>query len=290
MEWSLVRAFLAVAEEGSLSAAARKLKASQPTLGRQIKAAEAHLGAELFHRQPRGLVLTEAGAAILAPARAMRAAMQQIELTAAGQQVSLKGTVRITASVVLSSTHLPPILATIRQAEPEIELELAPSDETRNLLYREADIAVRMYRPTQLDLVTRHIGDLGVALFAAQSYLDRAGRPTLETLQQHDFVGYDDSPLILDGMRAAGFDVDRSFFKLRCDDQNAYLALIRAGCGLGFAQKSVLGVLPDLREIDLGLPLPGLPVWLTAHPAMRHTPRVRRVWDLLAQGLARVVS
>jgi len=290
VEWSLIRAFLAVAENGSLSGAARALGASQPTLGRQIKTAEDQLGAELFHRQPRGLVLTETGAAMLAPARAMRDAMQQIALTAAGQQAQLAGTVRITASVVLSSTHLPPIIADIRAAEPEIAIELAPSDDSRNLMFREADIAVRMYRPTQLDLVTRHIGDLPIGLFGADSYLARAGLPTADTLGDHDFVGYDESPLIIDGMRTAGIVVDRDFFKVRCDDQNAYLALIRAGCGLGFAQATIMDKEPGLRLIDLGFPIPPLPVWLTAHEAMRQTPRIRRVWDLLATGLARVVT
>lgn len=290
IDWSLIRAFLAVAETGSLSAAARALGASQPTLGRQIKAAEAQLGAELFHRRARGFVLTDAGADLLGPAREMRDAAQQIALRAAGQQVSLAGTVRITASVVLSSTHMAPIIADIRAAEPEIEIELVASDESRNLLYREADIAVRMYRPTQLDLVTRHIGELGLGIYGADTYLARRGMPTVETLGAHDFVGYDQSPLIIEGMRAAGFPVDRHFFKVRCDDQNAYLSLIRAGCGLGFAQAKLMDSAPGLQKIALGVPLPGLPVWLTAHPTMRQTPRVRRVWDLLAAGLAAVVA
>ena len=290
MDWSLVRAFLAVAEEGSLSGAARKLGASQPTLGRQIKAMEAQLGADLFLRQARGFVLTETGTQMLEPARAMREAMQQISLTAAGQQAGLAGTVRITASVVLSATHLPPIIADMRAAEPDIEIELVPSDDSRNLLYREADIAVRMYRPTQLDLVTRRIGDLGIGLYGSDAYFARRGEPTLESLGDHDFVGYDESTLIIDGMREAGFPVDRGFFKVRCDDQNAYLALIRAGCGLGFAQATLMENTTGLRCIDIGVPLPSLEVWLTAHEAMRQTPRIRRVWDMLAEGLSRVVT
>lgn len=290
MDWSLVRAFLAVAEEGSLSAAARSLGASQPTLGRQIKTMEAELGADLFHRQSRGFALTDTGVAMLEPARAMRDAMRQIALTAAGQQAGLAGTVRITASVVLSATHLPPIIADMRVAEPDIVIELVPSDDSRNLLYREADIAVRMYRPTQLDLVTRHIGDLGIALYGSDTYFAQRGEPTLDNLVSHDFVGYDESTLIIEGMQQAGFPVDRDFFKVRCDDQNAYLALIRAGCGLGFAQSTLMDNTTGLRRVDLGLPLPSLPVWLTAHAAMRQTPRIRRVWDMLASGLTRVVA
>ena len=172
VDWSLVQAFLAVAETGSLSAAARALGSSQPTLGRQIKTLEQQLGAELFHRQSRGLALTKTGADLVAPAQDMRSAMQRISLAAAGRQVSLAGTVRITASVMFSVMHLPAIIAEIRALEPQIAIELVPSDATSNLLYREADIAVRMYRPTQLDLITRHIGDMPLGIFAAKSYLE----------------------------------------------------------------------------------------------------------------------
>ena len=114
LDWSLVQAFLAVAETGSLSAAARALGTSQPTLGRQVRTMEAQLGADLFRREPRGLHLTETGAAIVEPARAMRAAMGQIALTAAGRTNRLDGTVRITASVSVSLYHMPAIIARIR--------------------------------------------------------------------------------------------------------------------------------------------------------------------------------
>lgn len=291
LDWSLVQAFLAVAETGSLSAAARALGTSQPTLGRQVRTMEAQLGADLFRREPRGLHLTETGAAIVEPARAMRAAMGQIALTAAGRTNRLDGTVRITASVAVSLYHMPAIIARIRLAEPQIAIELAPGDTTTNLLYREADIAVRMFRPTQLDLVTRHLGDISLGVFAAKSYLDRRGMPrTARDLMDHDVVGYDQSPLIEEGFRQAGFPITRDFFKTRCDDNAVYWELVRAGCGIGFAQCNIGRVDPLLSEIKLGFPLPVLPVWLTAHEAMRQTPRIRRVWDLLVEGLLPLVD
>ncbi len=291
LDWSLVQAFLAVAETGSLSAAARALGTSQPTLGRQVRTMEAQLGADLFRREPRGLHLTETGAAIVEPARAMRAAMGQIALTAAGRTNRLDGTVRITASVSVSLYHMPAIIARIRLAEPQIAIELAPGDTTTNLLYREADIAVRMFRPTQLDLVTRHLGDISLGVFAAKSYLDRRGMPrTARDLMDHDVVGYDQSPLIEEGFRQAGFPITRDFFKTRCDDNAVYWELVRAGCGIGFAQCNIGRVDPLLSEIKLGFPLPVLPVWLTAHEAMRQTPRIRRVWDLLVEGLLPLVD
>ena len=291
LDWSLVQAFLAVSETGSLSAAARELGTSQPTLGRQIKTIEMQLGAELFHRQPRGLALTQTGADLVQPAQTMRDAVRQITLTAAGQQARLDGTVRITASVATSAMHLPPIIARIRKLEPQIAIELVPSDDTRNLLYREADIAVRMYRPTQLDLITQHIGDIPLGVFAAKSYLAERGTPqSLADLPQHDFVGFDANTDIIEGFKVTGVTVDRDFFKTRCDDNIAYWELVRAGCGIGFAQADIGQADPCITEIDIGIPMPVLPIWLTAHEAMRQTPRIRRVWELLEQGLRPLVS
>lgn len=291
LDWSLVQAFLAVAEDGSLSAAARRLGTSQPTLGRQIKLIEAQLGAELFHRQPRGFALTGTGAALVASARAMRDAVQQIALTAAGQQAQLKGSVRITASVAASVAHLPAIIAHIRQLEPEIAIDLVPSDASHNLLYREADIAVRMYRPTQLDLVTQYLGEIPLHAYAAKTYLAERGHPArIADLIDHEFVGFDANPAMIAGFRDAGLEVTRDFFRTRCDDPTVYWELVRAGCGIGIAQDVIGDPDPLLDRISVGLPLPTLPVWLTAHEAMRQTPRIRRVWELLAEGLRGVVQ
>jgi DNA-binding transcriptional LysR family regulator len=291
VDWSLVQAFLAVAEQGSLSGAARLLGASQPTLGRQVRAIEEQLGLALFRRQARGLDLTEEGQALVPPARAMREAMREIALYAAGHESALEGTVRITSSDVMAHHVLPPIVARIREETPEIAVELAPTDSSENLLYREADIAVRMYRPEQLDIVARHIGDIELGVFAARSYLERRGWPQgADDLMGHDLVGYDRNELILRGMREAGFEVKREWFKTRCDSQTVYWELVRAGCGIGFGQAMVGRHDPGVEEIDLGFPIPPLPVWLAAHQGMRHTPRIRRVWDMLATGLAAVVS
>ena len=291
LDWSLVQAFLAVADAGSLSAAARRLGASQPTLGRQIARLEADLGSTLFLRQPRGLALSEAGQSLLDPARRMQAAMQEFSLRAAGHDRAMQGTVRITASEVISHHVLPPILAALRAAEPGITIDLVPSDETENLLFREADIAVRMYRSTQLDIVTRHLGEMEIGAFAARSYLARRGQPrNVADLRAHDLIGYDASELVIRGMRAAGLEATRDWFALRCDSQTAYWELVRAGCGIGFGLRYLGLADPLVEEIDLGLAIPRLPVWLAAHQAMRQTPRIRRVWEALAEGLKPLLS
>jgi len=291
LDWSLIQAFLAVAETGSLSAAARHLNASQPTLGRQIKTLEAQLGTVLFHRQPRGLSLTEVGHSMFAPAVEMRQAMTRIGLTAAGTETSLQGTVRITASVFTAHYNLPTIVAQIRQQEPQISVEVVPNDETENLLFREADIAVRMFRSTQLDVVTTHLGDIQMGLYGAKSYLDRVGRPeTIQQVMDLDWVGYDKDEIILRGMREAGIDVTREWFPTRCDSHPVYWELVKAGCGLGFAQRHIASLDPIVEEVVTGFPIPGLPIWLAAHEAVRKTPRIARVWEMLAAGLRPMVS
>jgi DNA-binding transcriptional LysR family regulator len=282
---------LAVAEHGSLSAAARALHASQPTLGRQIRAIEEQLGVELFHRTDRGFALTELGESLLPSAQAMRRAVHDIELGAAGKGESIEGPVRITSSIVLATFHLPRIVAELRREEPLIAIELVPSDESTNLHFREADIAVRMYRPTQLDLVTQHLGDLRLGVFASKLYAERRGLPvTAADLLEHDVIGFDRDTSILDGFRAGGLPVDRNFFKVRCDDQVAYWELVRAGCGIGFGQRSIAARDPALVEVPLELGLPRLELWLTAHEAVRSAPRVRRIWDRLARGLRELAA
>jgi DNA-binding transcriptional LysR family regulator len=289
LDWSLVQAFVAVVEAGSLSGAARSLGRSQPTLGRQIKSMEDQLGSELFQRHEKGLHLTAVGESLRDAAQVMLRAAKEIELLASSQDQGLTGTVRVTASVIVATHHLPKLIAEVREREPQVAIELVASDESSNLHFREADIAVRMYRPTQLDLVAVHLGDLELGVFAARSYVERRGMPREPSeLLEHDVVGFDREPAILEGFARAGLPVERDFFKVRCDHQAAHWELVRAGCGLGFGQLAVGRDDPLLVEIPLAIALPRLPVWLTAHDAMRHTPRVARVWELLAAGLRRV--
>ncbi|SLN36387.1 HTH-type transcriptional activator CmpR [Pseudoruegeria aquimaris] len=290
-DWALWQSFLAVAETGSLSAGARVLGLSQPTLGRHIRQLEGTLGLTLFARNARGLATTEAAEALLEPARAMAQAAARLSLAASGQSVTPRGTVRITASVMMAQHALPPILRDIRHAAPEIELELVASDASENLLFHEADIAVRMYRPTQLDIATRHIGDMALGLFAAESYVARRGLPrTIEEAMAHEWVGYDKSDLILRGMRGFGLEVERSFFQTRCDHHPAYWELVRAGLGIGAGQHFAARRCPDVRAILPEVEIPPLPVWLSVPQSLRRSPRVRRVYDLLSEGLAEVVE
>ncbi|WP_428513624.1 LysR family transcriptional regulator [Roseovarius sp.] len=286
IDWSLVRAFLAVAEKGSLSAAGRLLGTSQPTLGRQVRQLEDLLGQVLFHRKPKGLELTANGQSLLEPARNMHRAMIDIELTAAGQQTEATGTVRITASDTVSVYILPPILAALHADHPGIRIDVVPSDSSENLLFREADIAVRMYRPEQLELVARHLGDFPLGLFASRSYLQKAGRPrTIAELFDHPVIGYDRNEEIIRGMQERNMPASRDMFAFRCDSHTVGWEMVRAGCGVGFGMKALGALHGDVEDLDFDIDLPSLPVWLATHQALRHTPRIAVVWEALASGL-----
>ena len=289
LDWTLTRSFLAVAETGSLSQAARVLRLSQPTLGRHIAEMEAALGLPLFTRQPRGLTPTEGATALLPHARAMRDAAAALTLAAAGQDGAITGTVRITASRIVAFHILPPILASLRAAHPAIEIELVPSDASENLHFREADIALRMYRPTQENVVTRHLTDLPTALYAAHSQIARQGQPqSPDDLLAMDFIGFDRSDLIIRMMAQMGIQRRREDFPIRCDDQIVYWQMVRAGLGVGGMQCLVGDADPTVARIAPFITLPSLPVWLTAPEALRQTPRIRAVLDHLAAAFRRL--
>lgn len=285
-DWDLIRAFLAVVDAGSLTRAAETLAVSQPTLSRQISQLEAQTGTALFERTARGLQATAAGHALVEPARRMQAAAQVLALVAAGQSQRLAGTVRMTASEMMCAYVLPPILAQLRATHPEIEVELVASNRIDNLLAREADIAIRMVRPDQGSLITRHVADYPLGFYAHADYL--AGRPpvTPNTLADHDWVGLDQSPQLIDGFRAAGFAIDRHFFAFRCDNQIVGWEAVRAGLGIGITMQRVAARDPALVRLLPEFVVPPLPVWLTAHRELRATPRMRIVFDALATALA----
>ena len=290
VDWNLLRALGAVLAHGSLTQAAARLGTSQPTLSRQIAALEAQLGAPLFERGARRLQPTAQALALAEPAARMLAAAQACALAAdaaRSQADDLAGTVRITASEVVSSQVLPGLLATLARRQPQIQIELVPGDELSNLLEREADIAVRMVRPTQGTLITRHIADWPLGFYAHHDLLAaHGGPPTPATLAQHRWVGMDQSTQLIDGFRAAGFEVDRRFFAFRCDRQAVNLEAVRAGLGIGIVIEPLARRTPTLVPVLTELALPVLPVWLTAHRELRASRRLKRVFDFLAQALA----
>ncbi|WIJ25625.1 LysR family transcriptional regulator [Devosia sp. RR2S18] len=290
-DWALWRSFAAVVAYGSLSAAARELGISQPTVGRHIEALEADLGLTLFERTLSGLKPNGAALRLFEPVSTAQAALAEAAILAEGAQAEYGGTVRITASAIISNYVLPGLLGPIRERYPAIALELVPSDSAENLLLREADIAIRMFRPTQLELVTRKLGELAIIACAHQHYLDRRGAPQkIEDLYQHDLIGFDRSDLIVQHSRAIGFPLTRDNFVLRSDDQPHLWELLKASLGIGFAQEALVHGTFGMVVLPLDLSIPPLPVWLTTHRELFTSHRIRAIYDALAEGLAAYIG
>jgi DNA-binding transcriptional LysR family regulator len=291
LDWNLIRSFLAVARGGSLSAAARALQSTQPTVGRHINELESGLDVILFQRGRDGFALTEKGLTLYERAEPMEDSATAFIRLAAGSANKIAGTVRITASEVVAAFVLPQILAELAIAEPDIEIELVGSNLLGNLLARDADIAVRMVRPVQNDLVVRHVAELPLAVCASKSYLDRYGRPRAPNdLTQHRLIGWDRSDEIIKGFVQFGVAVDRHAFHFRCDNQIVLWEAVKAGLGIGFAQKPLVVRNADVEQVLHALPLPSLPMWLTIHEDLRTSARVRRVLDFLYPALKRYAA
>lgn len=285
-DWSLLPAFLAALEHGSLMGAARATGVSQPTLGRHIAELEAQWGVLLFERTGRGLLPTREALRLAEWARQMEGAAQGLERQLAGAATSLSGSVRLSASQPVACYLLPPVLARLRNQLPDVQVELVVSNAVSNLLRREADIALRMVRPDQSTLVARRIGEVQVVACAHRDYLRRRGTPRQPAdLAQHDFVGGDRVQEVQDGLRSAGLVLPDAQFPLRTDDLVAAWQGVRAGLGIGFVGRYLLRTDPDVQLLPLPVKLPRLPIWLTVHREIRTSQRIRAVMDVLAAEL-----
>jgi DNA-binding transcriptional LysR family regulator len=285
-DWSLMQSFAAVVDAGSLSAAARKTGGSQPTMSRHIIALEQSLGVRLFDRTGGGLVLTATGVTLYEDAKIMALAASRIAMSAAGQSEAIAGTIRISASETMATWVLPDLLARFHSLEPDIDIELVSSDQTDNLLMREADIAVRMFQPEQAELIAKKVGAIKLGMFASKDYLARRGTPiSFEDFANHSVISGDISTEILDGFRSAGIPATRDYFAFRCDSRIVQWQMVLAGFGIGFIQSDIGKRQPDIVQLFPAAPLGELPIWLTSHAELRTSRRVRRVFDFLADEL-----
>lgn len=288
-DWNQVRAFLATAEEGSFSAAARALKSTQPTIGRQISALEGSLGVTLLERSVRGLTLTQAGHELLDHVRAMGEAATLISMAADGQSQDVTGEVTVTATDLMAAAMLPAILAPLRQTAPGIRVRIVATGDIRNLMQREADIAIRHVRPNQPDLIARHVGDFRGNLYAASAYLDRAGRPrTPRDVADHAFVGSPDPDRLIAPLQNHGVPVRADNFVMSSDSNVVEWEMVKAGYGISMLPEVLCEAEAGIEKVLPSLPSLQFPVWLVTHRELRTNRRIRVVFDTLARGLAEI--
>jgi DNA-binding transcriptional LysR family regulator len=285
-DWDLYRSMLAVIDAGSLSGAARALELTQPTIGRHIEALETALGAPLFTRSATGLNPTRLALDLEPHARTMAAAAETLMRAASADAQGDSGVVRLTASEVIAVEVLPAILTDFRRAHPAIDIELAASNRQEDLLRRDADVAVRMVRPTQGALLARRIGEVRIGFYARRDYLERAGVPqSFEDLRRHTLIGYDREPIVPAARSAVNVEITPDLFALRTDSDAAQLAALRAGFGICGMQAPLAARYPDLVPVipdQFGF---ALETWVVMHEDLRSDRRARALFDHLATAL-----
>jgi DNA-binding transcriptional LysR family regulator len=287
LDWELCRSFLTVLQEGNLSRAARALGLSQPTLGRHIDEIEGALKVSLFRRSPQGLLPTDAAFMLKPHAEAMAAAAQALVRAASGEGDGVRGTVRITTPEFVGLEVLPPILTAFREVHPQIALEISLTNRNEDLTRREADIAVRLSRPTQAALVARRAGETRFGLYAHRSYVERHGLPkTFADLRDHVLVGFDKGTLAMQAHQEAGSPITREAFSFRSDSVAAQLAALRAGYGIGGCLVHVAQREPALIPVLAEVFLIKRPVYVVMHESERATRRLRLTFDYLVTALS----
>lgn len=286
-DWNQARAFLVTAEEGSLSAAARALKLTQPTLSRQVSSLEETLGVTLFERTPRALLLTQPGTELLEHFRSMGDAADRISIAATGQSEMITGHVAITSTEMMATHYLLPILNSLRSTAPGLKIELVTSNQLSDLLRREADIAIRHTRPQEDNLIAKRVRTTTAQLYASSTYIKEVGHPKhVSDLAAMQFVGSEDPEWLIGPLSRLGIEVTSANFNFSAVSGTVLLELLRQGFGLGFLPTDVAERYPELENIWPALEPMQIETWLVAHRELRTNPRIRLVFDLLSDGLS----
>ena len=285
-DWNQTRAFLAVVETGSLSAAARVLQQTQPTIGRQIAALEAQLDVTLFERAGRSLTITQTGRDLADHVRVMADAAARMSMVASGQSQAVEGLVRIAASELFAAYLLPPILRKLRDIAPNIDIDVVASNSISDLVQREADIAVRNVRPEQPDLIARLIHDASGRFYAAKSYLDKRARPhSIEELQTHEFVSFGDTEEMIGHFALLGIQLTANNFKIGSSNSLVAWEMVKQGFGIAPMSVDVARASPELVTLLPNRDPILFPTWLVTHRELHTSKRIRLVFDLLAEEL-----
>jgi DNA-binding transcriptional LysR family regulator len=284
-DWNRARAFLVTAEEGSLSAAARALGMAQPTLGRQVDALEKELGVVLFERFGRGLQLTPAGHELVAHVREMADAASRLSMSAYAQNEAMDGNVTISASDLYAGTLLPPILQELRAVEPRITVEII-SDNSAADLMREADIAIRNFRPTDPDLVARRLREAAARFYGTPDYIASLGpMHGPADLAKADIIAPQQTETFLAALNQLGIGVSKSNVRLNCSSYMAMWAMAKRGLGLAMIDERVGDAEPEMARALKDHAAFAFPVWLVAHREIHRSRRLRFVFDFLAERL-----
>ena len=287
MDWRALQDVVAVAETGSLSAASLRLNVSQPTVGRRIEQLEQQLGAVLFTRTAQGLFLTELGESIIQNAQRMQEEALAIERVATGANQQLQGTVRLSLIENLGIFWLPKKLAQFHQLYPHLSVEVNIDNKNINLLRREADVAVRLARPEQPDLVCRKAGRFRMALYASTEYLEQLGTPVrFSDLKKHYHIGFDTAMMGYSQQRKkleSLFAIEN--IRHRSNSHMEMIEATRAGIGCSLLSCLVADAHEDLHQLYPGKIYHDWDIWLVTHSDIHKNASIRAIFDFLVDAL-----
>ncbi|MCB1689512.1 MAG: LysR family transcriptional regulator [Halioglobus sp.] len=284
-DWADIRLFLAILDQGSLVGAAEHLGLTQPTVGRRLSAMETRFGTPLFVRAGRRMQMTDAGKAILDSARRMEIEMLAIERNLEAQSTALCGEVTISATEGTGTEWLTPVLLDFHREYPEIVLNVQIESRAADLIHREADIALRLSRPEQPELIARRLVKVGFGLYASRGYLDSAPPlQTLEDLAAHKRVGLRTSNNREQLFESLPFlDPLPGEYTYVSNSPTAQVIAVQAGFGVGILSHRwasmagrLIRVLPEYSAASIDL-------WLVTHEELRHSARIRTTFDFIAQ-------
>jgi molybdate transport repressor ModE-like protein len=281
VDWNDLRFFLTLAREGNLTAAARRLGVSHPTVARRIKALEDVIGARVFDRLPDRFVLTAAGEELLADAEAMERAAESIHRRSAGLAGdTAHGTVRISAGEAMTA-FLASRLPRLRRHLQCIEFELAASHVLANLSRREADLLIREQVPDLASIVSRKLGRVAYAIYGHRTFaVPDASR---EVLRRLPWVGFDDEHHYMPGQSWLIELLDGARPAVRVNDWLVLHDAVRAGAGLSVLPCHLGDGDPELRRVGPVLAQVAADQWMLVHRDLRDLPRVRAVMNALVQ-------
>ncbi len=287
LDWNQLKAFLETAETGSLSAAARKLGLTQPTLSRQVAAIEQRMGVTLFERVGKAMALTPTGLDLLEHARAMGAAAEALGLAATGRSQAVGGVVSVSASDAVAAYLLPPLVRQLHEREPGIAIEVISSNAFSDLLRREADIAIRHVKPEQPDLIARLVREATASFYASEGWVAAHGHPhTAQEAAHLPFVGSDRSGQFLAYLQGHGLPLTEANFSCYADHSVPHWGLVRQGMGIGVVGDDIAKDIPGVVRVLDDVPPVRFPIWLVTHRELRTSRRIRVVFEALAEGLS----
>ncbi len=285
LPWDDLQTFLSIARHGTLSAAARALGVQQSTMGRRLMGLEERAGARLLAKTPSGFVMTPAGEAILGHVERIEAETLAIEHRISGRDIRLEGTVRISTVEILAVDVLTPAFARLQREHPGIVLEVSAEARSVSLTRREADIALRLVRLTQNELVVRRVGAIGFGVYASEAYLERRGQPDFLT-------GAPGHTTVLNPVEEMGLPemvwfaglTHQTVPAIRHNSRYGQRAAAEAGMGLAVLSR-FMGDSSRLVRLAPALAPPARDVFLGVHNDIRHTPRIRAVTDAIAASM-----